>query len=88
MNHLYKSDTVYGKGGVCMCKLDKIFMVTWKMKSSSYKKPELLNAEQEQLFQDMVNNGCLTVSNVSNYDNKKIYTIDDEKIDEIYRFAY
>lgn len=71
-----------------MCKLDKIFMVTWKMRSSSYKKPELLNAEQEQLFQDMVVKGCLTLSGISTYDNKEIYTIDDKKIDEIYRFAY
>ncbi|SES91488.1 hypothetical protein [[Clostridium] polysaccharolyticum] len=71
-----------------MCKLDKIFMVTWKMKCSSCKKPELLNEEQEQLFQDMVGNGCLIKCGVSAYDEKDIYTIDEKRIDDIYRFAY
>lgn len=71
-----------------MCKLDKIFMVTWKMRCSSYKKPELLNAEQEQLFQEMVNNGSFTKTGTSTYDEKDVYTIDDKRIDDIYRFAY
>lgn len=71
-----------------MCMLDKIFMVTWKMKCSSSKKPQLLTEEQEHLFNEMVQNGCLTKKSVCSFDGKDIYYIDDKKIDDTYRFAF
>lgn len=73
-----------------MCMLDKIFMITWKVKSSSFQKPDLLTPEQKKLFQELVQNNCFVLSSEPLYngnDGGERYKIDSQRIDELYRFA-
>lgn len=73
-----------------MSRLDDIFKLTWKIKSSSYRRPVLLTPDQEVLFNEMVANGCLTKDEASLKDaiaNGAVsYDINDRLIDDLYRF--
>lgn len=73
-----------------MSKLDEIFKLTWKIKSSSYRRPVFLTPDQEILFNEMVANGCLTKEEAALQDavaNGTIsYDINERLIDDLYRF--